>query len=279
MLSLHLNYIRIQETTMTFQDKTVWITGASSGIGEALAYEFARQGANLVLSARNTEALEKVKNNCPSGINVIIQKLDISDFDSINGIAENVIQKAGRIDILVNNAGISQRSLVKDTNFEVYQRLINVNLLGTICLTKAVLPHFIYNQSGHFVVLTSITGKFATPLRSGYAAAKHGLHGFFDALRLESYSDNIKVTLTTPGFVKTNISINALTADGSKQNTMDAGQASGLLPSELAKMLVRDIKKGKRETVYGGLKERAALMLKRFAPSLLERALRNMSVR
>ncbi len=263
---------------MFFKNKTVWITGASSGIGEALAYEFSKQGANLVLSARNVEALEKVKSKCSTEADIVIQPLDISDFVAIPKTASQVLEKVGRLDILVNNAGISQRSLVRETDFSVYEQLINVNLLGTICLTKAVLPHFIHNQSGHFVVITSITGKFATPLRSGYAASKHGLHGFFDALRLESYADNIKVTLTTPGFVKTNISINALTADGSKQNKMDAGQASGLLPSDLAKMLIRDIKKEKRETVYGGIKEKAALMLKRFAPSILEKVLRNMKV-
>jgi short-subunit dehydrogenase len=222
--------------------------------------------------------LEKVKSNCASGVNIIVQPLDIGKHNSFQEITNTVIEKMGKIDVLVNNAGISQRSMAKDTDFAVYERLININLLGTIGLTKAVLPHFIQNQSGYFVTITSLMGKFATPLRSGYAAAKHGLHGFFDALRLEHYSDNIKVTLVTPGFVKTNISINALVADGSKQNTMDEGQANGITPEQLAKMLLRDMKKGKREVYYGGLKEGLALKLKRFAPGILEMVLRNQKV-
>lgn len=261
-----------------FKNKTVWITGASSGIGEGLAYEFAKQGANLILSARNVEALERVKSNCASGSNILVQPLDIGKHDSFQEITNGVIEKMKKIDVLINNAGISQRSTIVDTDFSVYERLVNINLLGTIGLTKTVLPHFVNNQSGYFVTITSLMGKFSTPLRSGYAAAKHGLHGFFDALRLEHHADNIQVMLVTPGFVKTNISINALVADGSKQNTMDEGQANGITPEQLAKMLIRDMKKGKREVYYGGLKEGLALKLKRFAPGILEMVLRNQKV-
>ena len=220
---------------MSFKNKVVWITGASSGIGEALAYEFASQGARLVLSARRKEALEKVAANCPVGTTTWIEAVDISHFDQLPKIVNSVISKTGRIDILINNAGMSQRALAKETDFEVDKRLIDVNLLGTIALTKAVLPHMLRQKSGRFVVISSLMGKFASPLRSSYAAAKHGLHGFFDALRMELIDDNIGVTMVCPGFIKTDISKNALVGDGSPQNSMDDGQENGMSPSELAK--------------------------------------------
>ncbi|RMG86413.1 MAG: SDR family oxidoreductase [Bacteroidetes bacterium] len=259
-----------------FQNKTVWITGASSGIGEALAIEFARLGANVVLSARNREALARVADNCAGAGKTLILPLDLAQTGSFAPAVEKVLQTMGRIDILVNNAGISQRSLVKDTDLSVYEKLIRVNLLGTIALTKAVLPHFIENQSGHFVVVTSMAGKFATPLRSGYAASKHGLHGFFNALRLEHHDDHIRVMLITPGFVRTNISLNALTADGSKQNKMDAGQAKGIPPEVLAKKIIRDLRRGKNEVAYAGPREWLALILSRFSPGLLNYLLRKL---
>jgi short-subunit dehydrogenase len=253
---------------MNFNNKTVWITGASSGIGEALAYEFSRQGAKLVLSARNEAELQRVAKSCNGG-DAIIQTLDLGDHASLPGVVQKVLSQAGQVDILVNNGGISQRALAKDTNFEVDKKLIDVNLLGTIALSKALLPHFLHRKSGHFVVITSMMGKFGAPMRSSYAAAKHGLHGFFDTLRAESWRENVKVTLVCPGFVKTNISINALTADGSAQGKMDGATGKGLDPDDLAKKIVRDVYRGKREVAYSGAREMLALYLKRFFPGIL----------
>ncbi len=251
---------------MLFKNKTVWITGASSGIGEALAYEFARQGARLVLSARNEAALQRVASACPAG--TLVQPLDLGDFDSLPGITAQVLKKTGGVDILVNNGGISQRGLAKDTRFEVDRKLVEVNLLGTIALTKALLPHFLDKKSGHFVTVTSLMGKFGAPLRSGYAAAKHGLHGFFDTLRAECWRENVRVTLICPGYVRTNVSINALTGDGSFQGTMDDATDKGLAPEALARKIVRAVAKGKREACFGG-KEVLAVYIKRFFPGLM----------
>lgn len=260
-----------------FQNKTIWITGASSGIGESLAYEFANQGANLILSARNTTELERVKSNCRADSKVLVHRLDLSDFNSMKEIVGKVKEEAGNIDILINNAGISQRAKAKDTAFEVDQRMININLLGTIALSKALLPHFLEKKSGHYVVVTSLMGKFASPLRSSYAAAKHGLHGFFDALRAEVHDDNVKVTLVCPGFVRTNISINALTGDGAQQGTMDDATDKGLSPEELAKKMAKAIKNGREEIYIGGW-EIMGIYMKRFFPKILSRFIRKAKV-
>ncbi len=254
-----------------FQNKTVWITGASSGIGEALAYEFARQGAKLVLSARNEAELKRVAAVCST--EVLVQPLDLGDHASLPGIAEQVLKKTGQLDVLVNNGGISQRALAKDTVFDVDKKMVDVNLLGTIALSKAVLPHFLNKKSGHYVVVSSLMGKFGAPMRSSYAAAKHGLHGFFDTLRAECWRENVQVTIVCPGFIRTNISKNALTSDGSRQGTMDEATGKGMAPEVLAKKIVRDVKKGKREVLYGGT-EVFGVYMKRFFPGILARIVR-----
>lgn len=259
-----------------FANKTVWITGASSGIGEALALEFARQGARLVLSARNEGELKRVATACGRA-DTIIQPLDLADHASLPGAVQAVLSKARNVDVLVNNGGISQRSLVKDTSFEVDKMLINVNLLGTIALTKALLPHFLERKTGHFVVITSLTGKFGTPLRSSYASAKHGLHGFFDSLRAEVWRDNIQVTLVCPGFISTKVSVNALTGDGSPQGSMDSATQAGKTPEALAKAIVNAVKRGKYELYFGG-KEVLGVYIKRFFPKFFANMLRKAKV-
>ncbi|MEO1262110.1 MAG: SDR family oxidoreductase [Bacteroidota bacterium] len=261
---------------MYFQNKTVWITGASSGIGEALAYEFAKQGAKLILSSRKKPELERVANGCNGQVQ-LIQTLDLMDHTGIPKTVEAVLQQVGKVDILVNNAGISQRSLVKDSSFEVYRRMIDVNLLGTIAISKAILPHFLEQKDGHYVTITSLMGKFGAPMRSGYAAAKHGLHGFFDVLRAENYKENVKVTLVCPGYIRTNISKNALVGNGEKQGTMDEKTDQGMTPESLARKILRAIKKEKEEVVFGGT-EAMAVYLKRFFPGLLSKIVRTAKV-
>ena len=259
---------------MDFKNKKVWITGASSGIGEQVAYAFAREGAHLILSARNKTELERVKNGCTAALKVDIVILDIANHAEIFIIAKEVIAQVGTIDILVNNAGISQRSLAKETDFEVDTHIINVDLLGTIAITKAVLPSMIAQKSGHIIVVSSLMGKFGAPLRSTYAAAKHGLHGFFDTLRAELFDDNIKVLIVCPGFIHTNISLNAVTADGSKQGTMDNATGKGIDPSVLAAKILKALKNGKEEIYVGG-RELVGVYLKRFFPRILSRVVRN----
>ena len=247
--------------------KVVWITGASSGIGEALAYELATKNCKLILSARNRDALETVKSKC-SNTEVIILPFDLVDFDNAKNHAEKAIAAFGKIDILVNNGGVSQRSLIAETDFEVDKKLIEVDYLGTVALTKALLPHFIKNKKGHFVTVTSLMGKFGSPYRSGYCGAKHALHGFFDVLRMEHQRDNINVTLICPGFIQTDVAKNALTADGSKQNIDDEATQNGMPTSMFSKRFVKAVESNAFEVYIGG-KETMGVYLKRFFPKWL----------
>lgn len=261
-----------------FKDKVVWITGASSGIGEALAYQCAKEGSKLVLSARREKELERVKAACnlPDD-QVLVVPLDLQEYDTMPAKVERVLAHFKRIDVLVNNGGLSQRSLIVDTDFSVFQQLMEVDYLGTVALSKAVLPVFVKQGSGHYAVVTSLMGRFASPLRAGYCGAKHALHGFFDALRMEHHDDNIKVTLFCPGYIRTNISRNALTADGSAQETMDQATGAGMPPEVCAAKMVQAIKREKMEVLIGG-KETLAVYLKRFFPGLLHRIVRKAAV-
>jgi short-subunit dehydrogenase len=259
-------------------NKIYWITGASSGIGKALALTLIAKGNKVILSSRNKEKLEQVKNASNNPKNAKILVLDLENYHEFDKIVLKAINLFGKIDVLVNNGGISQRSLTKDTSIIVDKKIMQINYFGTVALTKAILPYFIKNKKGHFVTITSVVGKLGTPLRSSYAASKHALHGFFDSLRAEVYKDNIKVTLICPGFVKTNVSINALIGDGSKQNTMDQATANGLKPEFVAKKIHKAIIKNKEEIVIGGLKEQFSVLLKRFSPKLLSKLVRKISV-
>ncbi len=262
---------------MYLKNKTVWITGASSGIGRALTIELSKDN-NLILSSRNKIALEKVKNECENPQNIRILPLDLENYSNFNNLTKQAILFFGNIDILINNGGISQRSLAKETNIKVDKKIMEVNYFGTVALTKAILPHFLENKNGHIIVITSVVGRIGTPLRSSYAASKHALHGFFDSLRAEVFKENIKVTLICPGFVQTNVSINALTGDGSKQNTMDKATANGLKPEYVAKKIRLAIEKNKEEVIIGGLKEKFSVLLKRFFPTLLSKLVRKIPV-
>jgi len=253
---------------MNYNDKVVWITGASSGIGENLAYAFAQQGASVALSARNQKALEKVKNNCPDPDKIFIAPLDVANFEAVPVVTNQIIAHFGYISILVNNAGISQRAYVKDTLLKIDQRVMNVNYMGTVAVTKAVLPSMIRQRFGQIVVMSSVMGKIGTPLRSAYAASKHALHGYFDCLRAEVIDDNIKVTIICPGYVNTNITVNALKGDGSANNAVSVSNSNGLSPDVFAKKALRAISKGKKEVIIGG-KETITIYLKRFFPSFL----------
>lgn len=260
--------------------KVVWITGASSGIGESLAYAFARSGAKIVLSARRIEELERVKQNCKMNEEqCLLLTLDLAQTDTFSAALQSVLSKFGTVDYLVNNAGISQRSLVKDTPIAVDRRLMEVNYIGTVALTKTVLPIMLSHRSGYIVVVTSAVGKFGSPWRSGYSASKHALHGFFDAMRAELFDDNIKVLLVCPGFVRTNVSINALNEKGEALQQMDDATAKGLMPDAVARQILQAIESKKEEIVIGGLKEKFGVWMKRHFPSLFSVMIRKMAVR
>ena len=257
--------------------KVVWITGASSGIGEALAYELARKNCKLILSARNVEALELVKSKCING-EVVVLPFDLTDFDNAKNNAAKAVAAYGKIDVLINNGGVSQRSLIAETDFEVDKKLIEVDYLGTVAITKALLPHFIKNRNGHFVTITSLMGKFGSPYRSGYCGAKHALHGFFDVLRMEHYKDFLDVTLICPGFIQTNVAKNALIGNGSSQNQEDEATKNGMPVAIFVKKMVRAVEANKFEAYIGG-KEVLGVHLKRFFPKLLHYFVLNSKVR
>jgi short-subunit dehydrogenase len=260
-----------------FKDKVVWITGASSGIGEAVTYAFAREGARVIISARRIEELERVKAGCPDASKVKVVPLDMSDYKSLDRKVRAEIEKLGRIDVLFNNAGISQRALAKDTSLEVYEKIMDVNFMGSVAMTKAVLPFMIKQHSGHIVIVSSLTGKFSTALRTGYAASKHALHGFFDGLRTEVWNDNIKVSIICPGFVKTHVSENAIKGDGVPQNKMDDAIAHGLEPDYVAGKILIGLKAGKEEIYIAG-KEMMGVYLKRFFPKLFSKYIRKAKI-
>jgi short-subunit dehydrogenase len=263
---------------MKFEHKVIWITGASSGIGKSLAIELSKKSTKLILSSRNEAKLNEVKNACENPTNIKILPIDLEDYTSLANKTKEAIQLFGKIDVLFNNGGISQRSLAKNTDIAVDKKIMTVNYLGTVALTKALLPYFIAQKNGVFVVTTSIVGKIGTPLRSSYAASKHALHGFFDSLRAEVYTNNIKITLVCPGFVQTNVSINALTGNGTPQNKMDTATKNGLTSQVFSKRLLRAIEQEKQEVYIGGFKEILAVYVKRFFPKLLAKMIRKIAV-
>ncbi|HMB92311.1 MAG TPA: SDR family oxidoreductase [Rhodothermales bacterium] len=260
---------------MSFNGTTIWITGATSGIGEALAYAFAETGARLILSARREERLHAVKAACAHTERHRVVPLDLSETDTLATIAEKVVQEE-TIDILFNNGGISQRGRVAETDLRVDRQIMEVNFFGTVALTKAVLPSMLERGSGHIVVISSVAGKLGAPQRSAYSASKHALQGFFDVLRAEVHDAGLRVTIVCPGYIRTDISKNALTADGSRHGTMDQNQAEGMSPETCARRILRAIEKEKEEVYIGG-KEVVAIYLKRFVPNLLNRILRKRS--
>lgn len=264
-------------------NKVVWITGASSGIGEALAYALAAKDCRLILSARRKTELERVKGNCPAHTqpNIRILPLDVTESSTLALHTQAAIQLFGHIDILINNSGVSQRGFIKDTLIEVDRKLMEVNYFGVISLTKHLLPHFLKRKTGHFVVTSSITGIFGSPYRSGYSASKHALHGFFDSLRAELYyevKDSVKVTIICPGFIQTSSSSSALTADGTPLGNPDYAKYKGRRPEWIAHKIVRAIEKSKEEVYLGG-QEVLGVYIKRFFPKWFSRIIRKTRVR
>lgn len=252
---------------MYFTNKIVWITGASSGIGEALALALIEQGAEVIASSSSVEKLQisKTKVSNPDKFHII--PLDLTKPETIEPIAKQAIEQFGRIDILVNNAGISQRSLVLDTPIANDRKVMEIDYFGTVILTKAVLPQMLKQGGGHILCTSSIVGVFGFPLRSAYSAAKHALHGFFESLRLEYYKQNIKVSIIIGGRINTAISMNAITSDGKVYGKLDDGQKNGISSEKAAQQIIQGIKRSKREIRVGG-KELLMVTIKRRFPRL-----------
>jgi short-subunit dehydrogenase len=264
---------------MDLASKVIWITGASSGIGAALAVKLRAAGARLILSARRVELLEEVKRRCGTE-GVALLPMDIAKAETLPERARAARAVYGTIDVLVDNAGISQRATAIETQPSTVRAIMETNFFGTVGLTTEVVRSMIQeNRQGQVVVVTSVVGKLATPLRSTYSASKHALHGYFDALRAEVAGNGIGVLLVVPGFVRTEVSRSALTADGSKHGILDSAIEGGMSPDLAADRIVAAMRAGKDEITVGlDARTWLALKLKRFAPGLLNRMLRTAKV-
>lgn len=259
---------------LPFAGKRVWITGASSGIGEALAVAFAADGAKVLLSARREDRLRELSVRLP-GSEVL--PLDLNDLSSLPAKTEAALALLGGIDIMVHNGGLSHRTRAIDTGLEETERILRTNFLSTTVITRALLPAMRAQGGGRFVVVSSLMGKFGGPGRSSYAASKHALHGYYDALRAEEWFNGIRVTLVTPGYIKTEFSVHALTAGGKEHGKMDAGQENGMPAAECARRILCGVLKDREEIAPGGW-ETMGVLVKRFWPGLLNRLLRGKNI-
>ena len=251
----------------------VWVTGASAGLGESLARYASDRGAHVVLSARRTESLEAVAKTLAPDTWTIVP-FDLTAPASFPA----AVEAAGPVDHLVNNGGISQRSLALDTGPEVTRRVMETNFFGHVELSRLVLPGMLARGRGHVAVVSSVVGHFGTPWRSSYAASKHALHGYFDSLRYELRDTPVGISIVCPGFIHTDISVNAVTGTGEALGTMDDGQANGMEPEEFARRAWRGLLRGKDEVYVGG-QEIGGIYLKRYAPRVLDWMIRRRGVR
>ena len=256
----------------------VWITGASSGIGEACARLYAKRGDRLVLTSSSRERLEKVAKACLEigSPEVSILPCDLGDPSAVDGLASSAWDAFGKLDIVFLNAGISQRTTVEDTSMEMIRKIMQIDYFAPVAIAKEILPLMTEAGGGHIAVTTSIAGRFGFPLRCGYSSAKFALYGFFETLQAEYYSKGIKVTLVCPGRVKTNISFYALDKGGTQHGTLDPGQAGGLDAAKAARKTVRAIDRGRREVLVGR-KELIMVYVKRFFPGLCARLARRIN--
>ena len=250
-----------------FHQKVVWITGASSGIGEELARQLDRAGAQLILSARNVDKLNELKESLQHKEQHLVVQVDLSETSNVGLLAQQIVSHYGRIDVLINNGGISQRATAYDTTMDVNRQIMEVNFFGNIAMTKAVLPIFRQQKSGQILVISSIAGKFGFYLRSAYSASKHALFGYYESLVMEESEYHLKVTVACPGKINTPISTNAVTAEGQAHGKMDHNQATGMSVEDCVKQLLHALVKNKHEVLIGN-KELIAVKLKRFLPFL-----------
>ena len=254
---------------MQFNEKTIWVTGASSGIGEAVVYELLARGATVIASSSSEDRLNTVKQKSGSEkCHVIV--LDLLNQGAIPDVVSQLYRKFQRIDILIHVAGVSQRSTFMDIELEVFRKIMEVNFFGAVALTKAVLPYMIGQGGGQLAAVTSIVGEFGFPLRTAYSASKHAMHGFFESIQTEYKKENIFVSLLVPGRIRTHISEHALTADGRPWGKMDAGQTAGMPVNKAARKIVRSIAHRRKKVFIAG-RELILVYIKKFLPCLFWR--------
>lgn len=263
----------------SLENKVIWITGASSGIGQALAYVCASFGAELILSARRMDELERVKQSLDYAQRHICIELDITCEKSVQKAHERVIQEKKKIDWLVNNAGIGQRSLVSETTMETERKIMEVDYFGHVLLTKTVLPTFLAQKSGRIVFISSVAGLIGTQYRATYSAAKAAIHMWANGLRAEVSDQNIHVSVVFPGFVKTKFDVNALSGGGQLHGKQDDVIQNGLDAHKFATKVVSEIQKGKEFIVVGAQKEKFGVLLSKISPSTLYKVIRKATVK
>jgi dehydrogenase/reductase SDR family protein 7B len=255
--------------------KNVWITGASSGLGAALAQQCLDAGARVLLSARRADRLDVI---AQGRSNVEVLPLDLAATDTLADKAHEALRRMGSIDVMLHNAGIGQRALVSESSLEVERRLMEVNFLGPVALTKAVLPSMLARGTGDFVVISSVLGMMSVKRRAGYCASKHALHGYFNALRAEVHEHGLRVLLVCPGHIDSEFSQQALSADGRANGVNEAGSRAGLSPEECARVTLKALRRGSAE-IYPAKWESLGVYLNRYAPALMRRVSANMKAR
>ncbi|WP_353167165.1 SDR family oxidoreductase [Acinetobacter sp.] len=259
--------------------KVVWITGASSGIGKALAAECALQGAQVILSARRLEELEKVRVSLLHPDHHISIAMDITDEAQVRHAYEQVLDRKGRIDLLINNAGLSQRALITETSMQTERAIMEIDYFSQVFLTKLALPTFIAQKSGRIAYISSVAGLLGTQYRATYSAAKAAIHMWANSLRAEVAQDGVKVSVIFPGFVKTNVSFNALNGAGKPQAHQDQAIENGLEADDFAKQTVAALLNGEEYIVVGGAKEKLGVWVSRLSPATLYKMIRKMKVK
>jgi short-subunit dehydrogenase len=261
---------------MSFSGKTAWVIGASSGIGAELCRQLAENGAKVILSARNEEKLNEVKNSLTNSQIHLVYPIDLENSGNVLTIVTDIVKEVGEVHFLFNNGGLSQRATAFETQIEVDRKIMEINYFGNIAVTKAILPHMRRQGGGKIIVISSIAGKFGFFLRSAYSASKHALHGFYESLRLEEEEHNIQVNIICPGKINTDISKHALTNDGNTHGVMDHNQETGMSVERCVSKILSAVQKNKREKLIGG-KEIIAVYIKRFMPNLFHRIIKKQS--
>ncbi|MGP5211151.1 SDR family NAD(P)-dependent oxidoreductase [Psychrobacter alimentarius] len=265
--------------TTKYKELTIWITGASSGIGEALAIAFAKRGATIILSGRDHDKLAAVKQCCKHTKKHLVVPFDLSDAEQAKKAYSMAKTHTGNIDWLINNAGVSQRSLIMDTAEEVERQIMELDYFAQTRLTRLVLPDMIAQGGGKIVMISSVAGLLGTQYRGAYGAAKAAIHMWANSLRAELHDQGIEVATIFPGFIQTNVSINALTGDGSQQGTMDEATNKGLTATAFAKQAVTALTKGEEYIIIAGTKEKLATKVNRVSPPRLYKLIRESQVK
>ncbi len=253
------------------KDKVAIITGASSGIGKALAFELAKQGCNLSLAARRYNKLEEIKTKILKKyhVDIIIHETDVSHEDQCKVLVNKTVEYYKKIDILINNAGISMRALFEDVDLDVIRKLMDINFYGTVFCTKYALP-YIMQSKGSITGITSIAGFHGLPARSGYSASKFAMHGFLETIRIENLRNGVHVLIAAPGFVQSNVRVSALTANGTPQGKSPRNENRMMTSEQAARKIVKGIKHRRRNIILSA-KGKLSVLFQRILPHLLDR--------